>query len=185
MKNLSSAILVCFVIASVAFAQTQVKPAPQPSPQDIDVVRVSTELVQTDVMVFDKGGHFVDGLQREQFELKVDGKPQSVSLFDRVVSGSEKEEQLVSHKDSARAGGSNAVAGSRGRAIIFFIDDLHLSASSVLKTRQAILSFFEKVMSVHDRFGHRADWVSPAVYRQPQRPPRRDCATESSPLHRN
>lgn len=154
MKSLSSAILVCFLIASVAFAQTQVKPSPQaspqPGPQDIDVVRVSTELVQTDVMVFDKGGKFVDGLQREQFELKVDGKPQPISLFDRVVSGSEKEEQLVSPKHSPGAG-SIITAGSRGRAIIFFIDDLHLSAGSVLKTRQAILSFIEKDMSDNDQ----------------------------------
>jgi VWFA-related protein len=137
----------------VALAQTQVKPPQPPTPQDIDVVRVSTELVQTDVIVFDKDGRFVDGLQREQFELKVDGKPQAVSLFDQVVSGSQKEEQLVSAKSNsaANAGGSNTAAGSRGRAIIFFIDDLHLSASSVFKTRQAILAFIEKDMSDNDQ----------------------------------
>ncbi len=32
-------------------------------------MRVESELVQTDVMVFDKSGKFVDGLTREQFEL--------------------------------------------------------------------------------------------------------------------
>jgi len=42
---------------------------------DDDVVRVNTELVQTDVMVFDKRGSFVDGLKRDQFELKIDGRP--------------------------------------------------------------------------------------------------------------
>lgn len=154
MRSLSSALLVCFVIASVALAQTQVKPPPPaPTPQDIDVVRVSTELVQTDVMVFDKDGHFVDGLQREQFELKVDGKPQPVSLFDRVVSGSQKEEQLVAAKNNSAANGSgsNTAAGARGRAIIFFIDDLHLSSSSVLKTKQAITSFIEKEMNDNDQ----------------------------------
>jgi VWFA-related protein len=151
MKSLSSALLVCFVIASVAFAQTQVKPSPQPSPQDIDVVRVSTELVQTDVMVFDKAGHFVDGLQREQFELRVDGKPQPVSLFDRVVAGSQKEEQLVSGQRNSAGGSPSIGTEQRGRTIIFFIDDLHLSASSVQKTRQAILSFIEKDMSDNDQ----------------------------------
>jgi len=33
-----------------------------------DVVRTNTELVQTAVTVVDKKGHFVEGLQREQFE---------------------------------------------------------------------------------------------------------------------
>jgi hypothetical protein len=46
-------------------AQTQKPPSQQPD----DVIRINTELVQTDVMVFDKKGHFVEGLQREQFEL--------------------------------------------------------------------------------------------------------------------
>ena len=45
----------------VASAQAQTKPAP--SPEQDDVIRVNTELVQTDVMVFDKKGQFVDGLK--------------------------------------------------------------------------------------------------------------------------
>ena len=32
-------------------------------------------------MVFDKKGHFVDGLKAEQFALKVDNRPQTVSFF--------------------------------------------------------------------------------------------------------
>lgn len=108
------------------------------------MISVSTELVQTDLIVFDKSGHLVDGLQREQFELRVDGKPQPLSLFDRVVAGSQKEEQLVS---SVKNSGSAAVGSGvtqRGRTVVFFIDDLHLSASSVQKTRQATLSLSKK-----------------------------------------
>jgi hypothetical protein len=97
-RNLCLALVFCFLPASVALAQVRLKPTPQPTTQDIEVVRVSTELVQTDVMVFDKDGHFVDGLHRDQFGLRVDGKPQPLSLFDRVVSGSQKEAQLDSRK---------------------------------------------------------------------------------------
>ena len=63
------------------------KPNPAPSPEQDDVIRVNTELVQTDVMVFDKKGQFVDGLKAEQFALKVDDKPQTISFLDRVTSG--------------------------------------------------------------------------------------------------
>lgn len=152
MKNLCLALVFCFLPASVALAQGQVNPTPRPTTQDIEVVRVSTDLVQTDVMVFDKNGQFVDGLQRDQFELRVDGKPQPLSLFDRVVSGSQKEAELDSRKTSAMGStpsGSNAER--RGRTLIFFIDDLHLSAASVLRTHQAILAFIEKEMNAGDQ----------------------------------
>ena len=71
----------------------QTKPTQQPQPEADDVVRVNTELVQTDVMVFDKKGHFVDGLKADQFALKIDNKPQPISFFERVTSGGRRETQ--------------------------------------------------------------------------------------------
>jgi hypothetical protein len=53
----------CLCIHAV-IAQTK----PQ-QPDQADVIRVNTELVQTDLMVFDKQGRFVDGLKPEQFSL--------------------------------------------------------------------------------------------------------------------
>src|SRR2546422_6152087 len=75
-------------------AQTPNPPKPQ---QPDEVIRINTELVQTDVMVFDKKGRFVDGLQREQFELSVDGKTQPISSFEQVRSGSSKETRLATN----------------------------------------------------------------------------------------
>jgi hypothetical protein len=94
MKNLCLALVFCFLPASVALAQGQVNPTPQPTTQDIEVVRVSTDLVQTDVMVFDKNGQFVDGLQRDQFELRVDGKPQPPQVLFSVDRRFKKSSQL-------------------------------------------------------------------------------------------
>ncbi|OLE54078.1 MAG: hypothetical protein AUG51_09545 [Acidobacteria bacterium 13_1_20CM_3_53_8] len=68
----------CALLLSVPAQQNQ----PQQSQQSDDVVRITTDVVQTDVMVFDRQGHFVDNLTRDQFELKVDGKPQSISTRD-------------------------------------------------------------------------------------------------------
>ena len=68
------------------------KPAQPQKPEGTDeVVRINTELVQTDVMVFDKEGKFVNGLKPEQFELLVDGQSQPVAFFDAVVTGSRSE----------------------------------------------------------------------------------------------
>ena len=127
------------------------KPQPSPSPAD-DVLRITTELVQSGVMVFDKQGHFVDGLQREQFELIVDGKPQSISFFEQVKAGSAKERTQLAAvtNDSATAEKSSLVNYSAGRTIVFFIDDLHLSLDSLARTRKTLAQFIENEMTEDD-----------------------------------
>lgn len=149
-------------LASLSIARAQQKPAaPQatPEPAADDVVRVSTELVQTDVMVFDRSGKFVDNLRPEQFELRVDGKPQAVSFFERVAAGSVNEEaQLAAARGRARTEvGKESTAPvkplDRGRLIIFFVDDFHLAADSIYRTRKMIDSFIDKEMGQNDLVG--------------------------------
>jgi hypothetical protein len=71
------------------------------------VLRISTSLVQTDVSVVDRKGQFVEGLQRDQFELKVDGQIQPVLFFERVTAGSANEAARL----AAARGETIAVAG--------------------------------------------------------------------------
>src|SRR5215813_7754811 len=73
--------------------------------QPDDVVRVQTELVQTDITVVDKRGHFVDGLTADDFELRVDSKLQPLSFFEKVTAGSVDEEQQLT---AARKGNAAA-----------------------------------------------------------------------------
>lgn len=128
-----SAILLC--LAAVARAQTQEKE---------DVVRVETELVQTDVMVFDKEGKFVDGLTREQFELRVDGRPVPLAFFERVSAPLPK--GVAAPGATAAAANAAIASRARGRTIIFFVDDLHLSLDSLNPTRAAITHFIDEEM---------------------------------------
>ncbi|HKG78588.1 MAG TPA: hypothetical protein VKA78_04200, partial [Pyrinomonadaceae bacterium] len=59
------AIATClFLFPAMVFSQTK----PEPSGEAQDVVKFDTSLVQTDVMVFDKKGRFVDGLRPEEFQ---------------------------------------------------------------------------------------------------------------------
>src|SRR5918911_1844893 len=73
----------------------QQQPTPAPAQEQEEVIRVSSELVQTDVMVFGKDGKFVEGLKADDFELKVDGKPQPVSFFESVRAGGVDEDALL------------------------------------------------------------------------------------------
>src|SRR4030095_11026771 len=98
-------------------------------------------LVQTDVMVFDKKGSFVTGLKPEQFELIVEGKSQPITFFEQVRAGRAKEVQLLSKEKAASD--SSTVNENRGRTIVFFIDDLHLSLDSLGRTRKVLSHFIE------------------------------------------
>jgi hypothetical protein len=133
-------ILIClFAFPAAAFSQTQT-----PSRDQTEVIRVFTELIQTDVMVFDKDGHFKDNLRREDFELRVDGKMKSIEFFERVAAGSANEEtQLAAARGSApitRTKGK-PIPLDRGRAVFFYIDDFHLDLAGAKAALKFICRF--------------------------------------------
>ncbi|HEX7999553.1 MAG TPA: VWA domain-containing protein [Pyrinomonadaceae bacterium] len=143
-------------IALVSVVSSQERDAKQSPEQAEDVVRIKTELVQTDVAVLDKQGRFVDGLRPEQFELRVDGKPQAISFFERVMAGSpEEERQLTTARSSVTASQTNVGASvnqrNRARLIFFFVDDVHLASENLARARQALLRFVNNEMREDDQ----------------------------------
>jgi VWFA-related protein len=123
------------------------------SAQESEVVRTNTELVQTAITVLDKKGNFVEGLKPEQFELTVDGKPRPVAFFERIASGSARERELATLPDPTNTTSTPApppAARVPGRTIVFFLDDLHLSADSLNRTRMMLKHFIERDMSSKD-----------------------------------
>jgi VWFA-related protein len=122
-----------------------------------EVIRTNTELVQTEVMVFDARGRFVDGLGPEQFELMLGGTKQPVSFFEKVTAGSKTEaEQLAaarSNPATKKERAKTAVVGSddRGRVLFFFLDDLHLSTASLTRARKALVRFVDDQMNPNDQ----------------------------------
>jgi len=148
--SLLAALCTLAPLARAQNSSTQSQPAPKQG--EDDVVRISAELVQTDVMVFDKDGKFVDGLKPEQFDLKVEGRPQQIAFFDRVQAGSVNEDaQLAAARGAGgRSPGGAALPLDRGRTVIFFVDDLHLSAGSVANVRTALQRFIDDEIGQND-----------------------------------
>jgi VWFA-related protein len=137
----------CSVLAASGAGQ-------QPTVGSDDVVRVNTELVQTDFMVFDKQGNFVDGLKRDQFALRIDGKSRDISFFDRIAAGSRSEEvQLAAARGNRASTGTKAPAVplDRGRTVMFFLDDMHLSVGSMNQARVMLKRFVEREMRQNDQ----------------------------------
>src|SRR4026207_373689 len=140
------AIVLLVAICGVANAQ---QPTPSPDP---DTIRVNTELVQTAITVLDKKGSFVEGLQREQFELVVDGKPRQVAFFERIAAGSARDRELVTAGKLPEETPKPTAAAVTfpGRTIVFFIDDLHLAPDSMNRTRMMLRHFLDREMSSKD-----------------------------------
>lgn len=153
-RSLPSAIVLSLLLSSTG----QARQRPSAAEREEEVVRITSELVQTDVAVFDRQGRFVDGLTPEQFELQVDGRPQAVTFFERVRAGSRSEEAQLTAAASGgpakgAAAGPSRVGGaeSAGRLIFFFVDDLHLSPASIARARSALLRYVENSLSPHDQ----------------------------------
>ena len=125
----------------------------QQQPRPDEVLRTNTELIQTYVTVLDKSGKFVDGLNREQFQLLIDGQPRAISFFDRVTGGNEPSRPSENRDSNAVLSKTDTGAGTatlRGRSIVFFIDDLHLSLDSITRSRKMLRHFVDNEMNSRD-----------------------------------
>ena len=144
-------VLIGLLSAQQSFAQVKTQTPPD------DVISVKTELVQTDLTVVDKRGRFVDGLTANDFELRVDSKPQSLSFFEKVAAGSvDEEKQLTAARKGDKAAlaklqSTSASATDRGRVVFFFVDDVHVTSDGLTRARAVITHFVENKMTTKDR----------------------------------
>ena len=141
-------LLLLLTACSAALAQT---PTPSPQKSDDDVVRVYTELVQTDVMVFDKQGRFVNGLAKENFELRIDGKPRAIESFELIKAGSNEESQLAAARGATTINLKRPVPLDRGRIVFFYVDDFHMDLGGMAAAKKVITTFIEKEMGQNDQ----------------------------------
>lgn len=149
-KIASARIVIC-LLALTLNTLGQTTPRPQ---EQSEVLRVFTDLVQTDVMVFDKQGNFANGLRREDFELRIDGKVKPIEFFERISVGSINEETQLSAARGALSANKTSPLGAvpldRGRTIFFYLDDLHLGLGSLAATRKVMTEFIERDMNQND-----------------------------------
>lgn len=144
--------LLCCLVALLVFGGVhaqQTEPPQRPKPDD--VVRVFTELVQTDVMVFDKQGRFVKDLKQENFQLRIDGKPRTIQSFEQIVAGSDEETQLAAARGSKAVTSQRPVPLDRGRTVFFYVDDFHLDLQGFSAARKVISTFIDKEMGQNDQ----------------------------------
>lgn len=138
----------CLLWAASAPPLPAQQPDANPS-QGEEVLRVSADLVQTGVSVTDRKGRFVTDLKPADFELLVDGRPQPVSFFERVAGGV-KTAAGPAANDARAADAPPAGTSPRGRAVLFFVDDLHLAPDSIERARRMLLRFVDDGLRPND-----------------------------------
>jgi VWFA-related protein len=146
MKNLCILIAVLLTLSLPVLGQTT--PTPAASPDQDDVVRITTKLVQFDIIVVDKDGKQVRDLQAVDFQVLQDGKPQQITNFSYVNT---------EPPAKAASGGSTstlAVPGSTTgkRILTFVVDDGNCSATNagMHASREGIEKFIREQMQPND-----------------------------------
>jgi len=136
----------------VAFGQTPTTPQ---KPQEIgleDVIRITTQLVQTDVVVTDKNDKIVKDLKLEDFELFDNGKKQELKFLEFVgLEGADKERRSEGSRGSAPsyvepAGNTGVSARDLKRVVAFVVDDLTIEAVDLPAVRKMMLDFVNNKM---------------------------------------
>ncbi len=107
------------------------------------VPETGAEVVRLDVVVTERDGKPVRELTRQDFQLLEDGKPQVVANFLAVTRP-----PRVPQPQAAATPGQ---PGSPGRAVVIFVDDLHLAPGHLDHTKEALHQFAASYLSPEDR----------------------------------
>jgi VWFA-related protein len=153
MKKSLSTLMALLIAIGLVTAQNPQRPAQQQ--EDIgpdDVVRITTELVQTDVVVVDSKERVVTDLTLDDFELYENGKKQDLKFMEFVsVEGEHRVEGKAPVVAAARpkieTGIDNGpTAKDVKRVVSFVIDDLNIPIQDLPSIRNMLLDFVNNKM---------------------------------------
>src|SRR5687767_6518213 len=145
------------LLFSVVAAQTPTTPQkPEDDPPD-DVVRITTQLVQTDVVVVDGKDQIISDLKIEDFELYDNGKKQDVKFLEFVSIDSGR--RIEGNRPAGAPSETTPVAIDQGkeitakdvkRIVAFVIDDLTIPLQDLVEVRKMLLDFVNNKMKDGD-----------------------------------
>lgn len=129
--------------------------APVQEPAD-DVVRITSKLVQLDLVVTDKNGAQVTDLKAEDFEIFEDGHSQPITHFSYIISGPASGSSLTNAADGQPIAASSTAPVSAlrrekvRRTIAIVIDDLGMSYVTTRAARVALKKFVDEQIQPGD-----------------------------------
>lgn len=150
MKTFTATLALLFLLVFYvpAIAQNP-QAAPTPTPDNRDVVRISTNLIQLDVTVTDKKGKVITDLRSDEIEIFENGKRQDVSNFSFISSVKQALEKPVKkNSDSGTAVAPRLAVQPKAenirRTIAIVVDDLTLSFASSYWVKTALKKYVQE-----------------------------------------
>src|SRR5437660_8588200 len=159
MKHFLPLLLIASLPGSIASAQQAGTPPPAPvlqtqKPEDVDVVRITSNLVQVDAVVTDKNGKLVTDLKPEEVEIFEDGHKQKITHFSFNLSESAPTERVAKSAAIDKTAPPIPTARLRPedikRTIAIVVDDLGLSFESTYYVRRALKKFVDEQIQSGD-----------------------------------
>jgi VWFA-related protein len=142
----------------LAAAAVTVAAAPQQTP----TFKSGTQVVEVDVRVFDRDGHFVTGLTPADFDLREDGVSQPIVSL--TLIGPRSPQSTGREAPSAPSAPAPAAPSARSApsaptaaTFLFLFDTLHLSPAGLNRSRGAVLDFVNQRLRQGDLAGVIAD----------------------------
>ena len=124
MKQVATTLCLILIMAQAVVTQTPQKPQPEIAPDDI--IRITTSLVQTDVVIVDKDDRVIPDIKLDEIKVSDNGKRQDVKFLEFVTpEAAPRIEGKLSiagnsvESDAAR----NLTTGDLRRVFAFVIDD--------------------------------------------------------------
>jgi VWFA-related protein len=156
MRRISALLLVAALWLCNVIAQTP--GSQQRPPQEItqeNTIRISTELVQTDVVVMDKNEQPVPGLKLEDFELYENGRKQELHFMEFVSVDSPRRSEDSANLAKVAPGVDVTVprdltAKELRRVMAFVVDDVTIPSEDMSRVRQMLLDFVDNKMQEGD-----------------------------------
>ncbi len=148
MKNVWPVILMVFLCAAGVYSQTA-KPTP---PEDNDVVKVSTNLIQIDVTITDAKGKAISDLRPDEVEIFENGEKQKITNFSFVSNAPStiSASTPVDKKTLSLAPPKILRRENVKRTIALVVDDLTLSHPDTFFTKEALKKFVNQQMQEGD-----------------------------------
>jgi VWFA-related protein len=141
------------ILFSVQAVVTQTPQKPEQEPAADDIIRITTSLVQTDVVIVDKDDRVIPDIKLDEIKVTDNGKRQDVKFLEFVapdaaprIEGKLSIAGKAVESDAAR----NLSAGELRRVFAFVVDDLTIPLEDIPTVRKLLTDFVDNQMREGD-----------------------------------
>ena len=152
MKNAAWILLSSLLLSmSVPGVAQDLKRQDQKKKADQDwVVELKSLLVELRAVVTDPKGHIVEGLKKEDFEIREKGRVQDLSFFAEQHIGPASISQRVVQANVALPGEPPPPEIVPARSVVLFVDTLHLTGANLIRVKESLKKFITERLTDQD-----------------------------------